>query len=35
VVVAEVMQKLVFSKGAAHRLDMERFYFTKLNDVEV
>jgi len=35
VVVAEVMQKLLFTKGAAHSLDMERFNFTKLNDVEV
>jgi len=35
VVVAEVTQKLLFSKGAAHSLDMERFNFTKLNYVEV
>jgi hypothetical protein len=34
-VVAEVMQKLSFTKGAAHSLDMERFNLTKLNDVEV
>jgi hypothetical protein len=35
VVVAEVMQKLLFSKGAAHSLDMERFNVTKLIDVKV